>query len=169
MHTPLLQVGSTAELRISMRRLGAFLSLPEPPEPWHTQAAAATGIGSTASSDRAAAQSASRYLGRASANAAAAAAAAAAEKQQMGGTLPAVEVAGADFDWANRSWAAAANGAINGDAAGTAGGGGAAVPLEAVNGAVSGGSAFQLRNLQFSVAPGKLVAIVGSVGTGEGC
>jgi len=88
-------------------------------------------------------------------NGAATAAAANGHADRTGADV-AVEVAGADFDWADRSWAEPAAGA-------------ASAPPEAAPeaAAAAGGSAFQLRHLQFRVERGQLVAIVGAVGSGE--
>lgn len=110
-----------------MRRLGNFLSLPEPPEPWHARAKATPGASGTP------AAAGSGKLGRrrssearkqpqingshGTANGSPAngpavtCPATAAGLQAAAEAAPAVEVTGADFDWADRSWAEAAGGA----------------------------------------------------------
>ncbi len=114
-----------SELRITMRRLGYFLSLPEPPEPWHARskpaAAGSNGPAPSAgggkpgwrrSSDAAKRRSGDGGHGAAnghSVNGSATNGHAAAPEQQSAAAAaegaPVVEVAGADFDWADRSWA----------------------------------------------------------------
>lgn len=116
-----LGVQFVSELRITMRRLGDFLSLPEPPEPWHARAKA------TPAADGAPAVPGSSKAGRRRSSDAA-------KQRQLNGdhgvpngstangtaagshagaaeAAPAVEVTGADFDWADRSWAEPAGGA----------------------------------------------------------
>jgi hypothetical protein len=144
-----------------MRRLGAFLSLPEPPEPWHAQKAAASGAdgsakGGSSSGSRGRRVHASGNGAVQNGHAPAAAVAAAGGNADA----PAVEVAGADFDWTDRSWAA-------GVPAAAVANGSAAQPVGAAGASASAGGAFQLRRLQFAVPRGQLVAIVGAVGTGE--
>lgn len=116
--------------------------------------------------------------GHAAAGPTAAAAAAAGEAE---GEPPAVEVAGADFDWADRSWARApardASGSPEAAAATAAAAAAAAgdVPqtapdiaaAEAAAASQGGQEGFQLRNLAFSVPRGQLVGIVGPVGSGK--
>ena len=142
--TACLQVESMSELRVSMRRLGAFLALPEPPEPWHARSMGGAPPGESADAGKG--------------------------QPAASGVPLAVEVAGADFDWADRSWAqpaddfaAAAPGAREVDPAGPEG------PSQSTNGtaAASSGIGFQLRDLRLSASRGQLVAIVGAVGSGE--
>lgn len=152
-----LQVGSVSELRISMRRLGAFLSLPEPPKPWHATPGASAGSGGGATANgRDGAPGGQQETPAAAAEAA-------------------VEVAGADFDWADRSWAEPAAAAA--PAAGSArddepAAAAAFQAVQATAGQQAAGEAapappaFQLRGLRFSVARGSLVGIVGTVGSG---
>ena len=160
-----LGVQFMSELRITMRRLGAFLCLPEPPAPWHAQqtAGACAGEGSAASGavpngSGAAANGSGGGMGHANG-------ASGAEADV------AVAVAGADFDWADRSWAAPAGAAAAAAAAAATtepardGGDPAGGAATAADGAAA--SPFQLRQLEFSVRRGQLVAIVGSVGAGR--
>ncbi|EFN52562.1 hypothetical protein CHLNCDRAFT_138549 [Chlorella variabilis] len=153
-----LAVGSVSELRISMRRLGAFLSLPEPPKPWHATPGASAGSGGGATANgRDGAPGGQQETPAAAAEAA-------------------VEVAGADFDWADRSWAEPAAAAA--PAAGSArddepAAAAAFQAVQATAGQQAAGEAapappaFQLRGLRFSVARGSLVGIVGTVGSGK--
>lgn len=142
-----LGVQFVSELRITMRRLGDFLSLPEPPEPWHARAkpAAAASNGSAAavsssklgwrrSSEAARRPSADSRHGPVNGHGANGAAItnghAAAAEQPAGATKdgPVVEVSGADFDWADRSWAQPAGAAAGSQPAAAA----AAAPTPAV-------------------------------------
>lgn len=190
-----------------MRRLGDFLSLPEPPEPWHARsrpaaadsngpAAAGSGkLGRRRSSDAAKKQAAGGGHGAANSHGlndvATNGHAAAVPEQQQGAaaeTAPVVQVAGADFDWADRSWARPAGAATAAQAASPTGKGAetelaATAPAEAAPGdakvaveAVPGspkagdsaaGGGFQLRDLRFEASKGQLVGIVGAVGSGE--
>lgn len=160
-----------------MRRLGAFLCLPEPPEPWHAQQAArgAPGGGQPRSPKHAS----SIGGGGAAGNGLAATnghAAAAEGKEGQGvvgaaakGELPAVEVAGADFDWADRSWAEQAGAPAQPAAADAPTPAGSQGPAAAEDGAPAApqAQAFQLRGLRFAVPRGQLVGIVGAVGCGK--
>ena len=159
------QVGSVSELRISMRRLGAFLSLPEPPEPWHTQKTAASGADGSSAKGGSGSGSRGRRVhtngNRAVQNGHAPATATTTAAAGGDADEPAVDVAAADFDWTDRSWAA-------GVPAAAAANGSAVQPADTAAGAsASASGAFHLRRLQFAVPRGQLVAIVGAVGTGK--
>ncbi|KAL4420399.1 hypothetical protein ABPG75_010055 [Micractinium tetrahymenae] len=188
-----LGVQSMSELRITLRRVGAFLSLPEPPEPWHAKAAAKAAkaaqparahpdsrqsSSSGALNGQQQQHQANGVHGQHAADCGAAVAVGA-------GADVVVEVAGADFDWSDRSWAEPAGAAAGSAAAGapavSANGtaGKAAGVASAAAGKPAGGAEaaliatpavaapFQLRGLRFSVQRGQLVAIVGAVGSGK--
>ncbi|KAL4424666.1 hypothetical protein ABPG77_004473 [Micractinium sp. CCAP 211/92] len=186
-------VQTMSELRITLRRVGAFLSLPEPPEPWHAKAAAPTTAhpGGAHSSNASASNGTSASSGVVNGQHLQPAGGhdgghaedggdgmAAADLAKDAGADVAVQVAGADFDWSDRSWAEPAASAAD-PAANTANGAASKADAgvhvaagqpgsAAAVGAVAGGAAsFQLRGLRFSVPHGQLVAIVGAVGSGK--
>ena len=192
-----------------MRRLGAFLSLPEPPEPWHLAApGAAAGDAEPGAGERSPGQTQRSAGGGGPAGGSlrsgmedglAAGAAVAAPVAPAPTPAPAsaaaaavgvvVEVNGAEFDWADRSWAGPAGairaapappptplagaappgpntGAATVAAAAVAGGQG---DIIAQGGSGSGGTAGlpTLAPLHLRVRRGELVAIVGPVGAGK--
>jgi hypothetical protein len=156
-----LQVGAVSELRISVRRLGAFLALLEPPEPWHTKASPRAAPSGDSSHQAAAAGGEGSHVWPAGQ-----------QQQQQQQQAAAVEVSGADFDWADRSWAEAAGAdrpaaaaTTSSSARGSKTVAAAAPPAQAAS-AAPPPSAFQLRRLSLAVPRGKLVAIVGAVGSG---
>eukprot|EP00887_Chlorella_sp_A99_P004200 scaffold15.g4200.t1 len=151
-------VESISELRVSMRRIGAFLCLPEPPAPWHLAGPGqhTTAVPPTPSDG----------------------------KVQAAVGEPTVAVNGADFDWADRSWAGMAAAPDAGAGAAppnTAGltpaalGEGAAATAarkqwDAEDISLHGGSVAgmpTLQGLSLRVGRGELVAIVGPVGAGK--
>lgn len=158
-----------------MRRVGEFLSLPEPPEPWHLRSGSSSSD-SGGTDAGLSSKPANGHAAPAAANGHAAASAAAAD-----GEPPAVAVRGADFDWADRSWAApaggapaaahskAAHGAVPAAPEASSKGGAdavAAVTAAAVAAAPSP-AGFQLRDLCLAVPKGQLVGIAGAVGAGK--
>ena len=126
-------VQAAAELRVSVRRLAAFLALPEPPAPWLPPSSGGRGEAAPAPP------------------ATAAPAAAARQEDEP----PAIEVAGADFDWADRSWAG-----------GEAGGSAAQQQQPAAAGAPTVPDC-TLPGLRLAVRRGELLAVVGAVGSGK--
>ena len=102
-----------SELHISMRRLGGFLSLPEPPQPWHLGG----GGGDIPVAAPAAASPRALAAGAADGGGAVVAAANGCategkEEAAVSGGAPeeeeediVIEVNGLDFDWSDRSWA----------------------------------------------------------------
>ena len=148
-------VESVSELRISMQRLGEFLSLPEPPAPWHE--------------DRRSNSTLARQPLQLSPS-----------SSTTSLDAPAMSVA-ASFDWSDRSWAkegAGTSGSVPRaqPAGGPTAGSSTSESLQQQQQQqlgeheTSGGFAASgptLPGLELAVPRGQLLAIVGAVGTGK--